>query len=242
MKLLKLFSIVTLLLLQAAPIYAETKLQKKLNFNVDTKSLYQGDLHYSVSIISPERLSEKYTDLAELDSLSLAQQDNVKLVLMKSAYIVNKPVGFFDHQTMIDEKFLTHFMGEQKVQKKGENHYQITVPGEGAHKYDMRSFFDSDDISTLPNSRVIRAVTQAKKLDVISGSASSIIFKELTNYSRYSKGGVQVSSFVPLKENKTLVLSYSINAVKKPFAIRRVLQENYAREIEAQKRLIESFK
>ena len=195
-----------------------------------------------MAIISPERLSEKYADWAELDSLSLAHQDNIKLVLMKSAYIVDKPVGFFDHQTMIDEKFLTHFMGEQKVKKKSENHFQINVPGEGAHEYEMRSYFDSDDISTLPNSRVIRAVTQAKKLDVISGSASSIIFKELTNYSRYSKGGIQVSSFVPLKENKTLVLSYSINAVRKPFAIRKVIQANFGREIEAQKNLIESFK
>lgn len=241
MKLLKLLSVVTLLL-QAAPIYAETKLQKSLNFVVDTKALYAGELHYSLSIISPERLSEKYADLAELDSLGLAQQEQVKMVLMKSAYIVNKPVGFFDHQTMVDEKFLKHFMGDQSVKKKSENFYQITVPGEGSHEYEMRSFFDSDDISTLPNSRVIRAVTQAKKLDVISGSASSIIFKELTNYSRYSKGGVQVSSFIPLKENKTLVLSYSLNAVKKPYAIKKVISGNFAREIEAQKKLIENFK
>jgi hypothetical protein len=240
MKLLKLLSIVTLL--QAAPSYAETKLQKQLNFEVDTKALYAGELHFSLAIISPESLSEKYTDLAELDSLSLVHHDNIKMVLMKSAYIVNKPVGFFDHQTMIDEKFLNHVMGEQKVKKLGENLFQISVPGEGAHQYDMRSYFDSDDISTLPNSRVIRAVTQAKKLDVISGSASSIIFKELTQYSKYSKGGIQVSSFIPLKENKTLVLSYSLNAVRKPYAMKKTLRENYAREIEAQKKLIESHK
>lgn len=240
MKLLKLFGVLTLLL-QAALVYAEPRLQKKLNFILDTESLFNGELHYSLAIISPERLSEKYADLAELDSLVLSQQDDVKLVLMKSAYIVDKPVGFFDHQTMLDQKFLAHFMGEQKVIKKSENHFQISVPGEGAHQYDMRSFFDSDDISTLPNSRVIRAVTQAKKLDVISGSASSIIFKELTNYTRYSKGAIQVSSFVPLKESKTLILSYSISAVKKPFAIRKVMQGNYARELEAQKRLIETF-
>jgi hypothetical protein len=238
---LKHFSIVLLLLLTSSLAWSAVIRQKKLNFAVDTQSLYAGDFHYSLAIISPDRLSEKYSELVELDSQNLARLEGVKLLITKSAYIIGKPVGFFDHQTMSDEKFLGHLMGEQKVQSVGKNRFKITVPGKDSHTYLMKAFFDSDDISTLPNSRVTRAVTQAKKLDVISGSASSIIFQELTNYSRFAQGGMQIRSFISLKENKTLVLSYTIHAIETPFAIKKVIEKNFTEEVLAQKALIESY-
>lgn len=235
-KLLSLFMLFLVLSVQA-----KTSKQTLLNFQIDTKQLYEGDLQYSMMIISPQKLSEKYPELAELDSLKLTELDQVRIMVTKSAFIVNKPVGFFDHQTMSNEKFLNHLRGEQKIEKKGDNHFKVTVPGQGSHTYEMKSFFDSDDISTLPNSRVIRAVTRSKKLDVISGGASSIIFQEFTDFSRFGRGGLQVRSFIPLKENKTLVLSYALHAIEKPFAVKKTLEENFVDELNAQKSLIESY-
>lgn len=237
----KMISVFALNLLISAPTYATAVAEKGIKFMPTTEALMKGEVHYALEIVSPDKLDNKYPDLFYLDSLSFTSDPSVAIVIAKSAFVVNKPAGFFDHLTVSDENFLAHIMGEQKIKKMGESSFKISVPGEAAHTYNLKSYFDSDDISTLPNSKVIRAVTQARKLDVISQSASAVIFREMTNYSKYSAGGIQVSSFIPLKENKTLVLTYVMTAVKKNFALEKVLRKNFKDEAQAQKKLINSY-
>ena len=202
----------------------------------------KGNVNYAMDVLSPTKFHKKYTELDELDSLALMQEPNVRMVLSKSAYIVDKPVGFFDHLNTVDEKFINHVLGEQKIKKSSENNFKITVPGESGYTYKMKSYFDSDDISTLPNSKVVRSVTQARKLDIISKSASSTTYKEMTKFSKYFSGGIQVSSYIPINEKKTLVLNYSLFAIKKNFALVNVLKRSLKVESEAQRDLINSFK
>lgn len=237
----KILSVFAFNLLISVPTYATAVAEKDIKFMPSTDALMKGEVHYALEVVSPDKLDEKYPDLFYLDSLLFSQDPSIKIVIAKSAYIVNKPAGFFDHTTVSDEKFLAHTMGEQTVKKSGEHSFKISVPGEGAHSYLLKSYFDSDDISTLPNSKVIRAVTQARKMDVISQSASAVIFREMTKYTKYSVGGVQVSSFIPLKENKTLVLTYSLMGVKKFYALEKVLKKNFKDESIAKQKLINSY-
>jgi hypothetical protein len=239
---IKLFYAFAINLLISVPTYALALEQKDINFTADTKALMKGDVFYALDTLTPRNFNKKYPDLHDLDSLAILQEPNVRIVISKSAFIVEKPVGFFDHLNTIDEKFIDHVLGEQKIKKLSENSFMVSVPGENSYWYKMKTYFDSDDISTLPNSKVIRAVTQAKKLDVISQSASSTTYRELTDFSKYFIGGIQVTSYIPLKENKTLVLNYSLLAVKKYYAIEKVLKLSLKLETEAQKDLINSFK
>lgn len=226
----------------AVPLYAAPVDQKTLNFSVTPEKLMKGEIHFYHEILTPRKLVVKYPDLFDLDALSLIQESNVMMVVSKSVSVVNKPVGFFDDSQMNDERFVAHMMGEQKVKRLAPDTYTVSVPGAGGVKYRMQSYFDSDDISTLPNSKVTRAITAAKKLDVISQSASTIMFTEKSHFSKYTEGGVSVSSFIPLKENKTIIITYNLWAVKKNFAIENALKSNFLREIEATRDLVESFK
>lgn len=238
----KLLSVFVVNLLISVPTYALAEEQKDINFSVDTKLLMKGEVHYAQKIMSPAKFHSKYADLYDLDSLAILQEPNIKVVISKTAYIVDKPVGFFDHLNIGDEKFISHIMSKQKVKKLSENHFKINVIGDSGYSYLMNTYFDSDDISTLPNSKVVRAVTQAKKLDVISQSAATISYKEMTNYSKYFVGGIQVSSHIPINENKTLILNYSLFSVKKQFALKKILKQSLKDEAVAQKDLINKFK
>lgn len=239
---IKLLCAFALNLLISVPTYALAVEQKDINFVIDTKLLMKGDIHYAIDLLSPAKFHTKYAELYDLDSLAILQEPNVQVVISKSAYIVEKPVGFFDHLNTVDEKFITHVLGEQKVKKISENNFKVNVPGETGYSYKMATYFDSDDISTLPNSKVVRAVTVAKKLDVISQSAPTTTYKELTKFSKYFVGGIQVSSHIPINENKTLILNYSLFAVKKHYAIKKLFKQNLKNESEAQKALINSYK
>ncbi len=238
----KLFLVLTFNLLVSIPLYAQLIEQKELNFPVKAEQLLKGEVHYFFDIISPRKFGVHYPALFELDSLSLIQESNVMMVLTKSVSVINKPVGFFDQNQLTDETYLEHVLGEQKLKTLGPSLFLITVPGEKKNTYKMQSYFDADDVSTLPNSKVIRAVSAAKKLDVISQSAFTIMFTEFTNYSRFTEGGVAVSSYIALKEDKTLVITYQMWAVKKEFANEELLKSNILTEISAVRELQNSFK
>lgn len=238
----KFVFVFSLNLIISVPIYAKTVEQKNINFPIKTEDLLKGEVHYFFEILSPRKLAVKYAEAFELDALSLIQENNIMMVMNKSVTIIDKPVGFFDDKQMSDEKFLAHILGEQKIKKLGPSSYKVIVPGEAGYSYKMNSFFDADDVSTLPNSKVIRAVSAAKKLDVISQSASTIMFVEKTNFTKYTEGGVSVSSFIPMKENKTLIITYNLWAIKKPFVLEKVLKSNFLSEIEAVKELMNSYK
>jgi hypothetical protein len=228
-------------LLISLPTFALVVDQKEIKFTAKTETLLKGDVQYALDVLSKRKFNTKYPELQGLDSLGIMQEPNVRIIIAKTAYIVEKPVGFFDHLNTVDEKFIGHVLGEQSVKKMSENTFKVKVPGASGYSYKIKTYFDSDDISTLPNSKVVRAVTQARKMDVISQSASSTTYKELTKFSKYFVGGIQVSSFIPIKENKTLVLNYSLFAVKKYYALEKLIRKSVQEEAMAQKDLINSY-
>lgn len=238
---LKIVLILIVNFIYAHPLYAKSVEQKEFNFKVQSEALLKGGVHYSFNLVTPKKFLENFPEAYDLDTLATLQEKKVRIMLTKTIYIVNKPVGFFDHENMKEERFLSHLMGEQKVKKTAKDSVIVSVPGETAHTYKLKTYFDSDDISTLPSSRIIQAVTTARKLDVISQSASSIVLREYSDFSKYSVGGTSVHSYIPLKEGKTLVISYHLMAVKKNFAIENVLKSGFLKETEAVQGLIDSY-
>lgn len=241
MNIIKFFTLFIGNLLLAFPLCARVVEMKELPFVIDTVPLIKGDIHYAMDIVTLKKLKKKYPQLATMDTTAFTKEPKTRMVLTKAAYIVKKPAGFFDHENIGSEKFIKHYVGDQKVKKIEDNNFKISVLGVDGYDYQMKTFFDSDDISTLPNSKVIRAVTEAKKLDVISQGSTLTMFREFHHFTKYSLGASEVSSVIPLKENKTLIISYTLTAVKKYYAIEKLLKENFQRELEAQKSLINSF-
>lgn len=240
--LMKLALTVVLNLVASVPLYAQMVEQKQLNFPVKAEELMKGDIHYYFTLDNPRKILKQHPELFDLDSLSLFSEPESAIAVTKAAYVIDRPVGFFDDKQMTDEKFVTHVLGDQKVKKLNPETFKVTVPGEFSHQYKLQIFIDSDDISTLPNSKVIRAVSAAKKMDIISQGASSIVIKEMTQYSKFSLGGIVVMSFIPLKETKTLVIQYQLSSVKKAFGSAKIMKPGMVQEISFGRRLIQDFK
>jgi hypothetical protein len=241
---MRLLIVLILLHLTTTSWAVELKKQKDLNFTVNTSELYQGNLHYSTALISVDKILEKYPELTQLDALNIIypKGKKIRLFLTKSAVIVNRPVGFFDNQTINDTKFIQHLWGEQKVERVSEGQFKVLVSGEGQHSYQLNSYFDSDDLSTLPNSQLNKTLGLVKKLEVLCGSATATIIHTFSDYSKYAEGSTLVRSFIPLKENKTLIISFGLMAIHKEFAKKLTLEKNFTDELKAHKELIENYK
>lgn len=239
---LKVFGAFLINISWAASTYGAAIEQRDFNFKVDAEKLLSGDVHYSYHLLPPRKLVERFPLAADLDSLSLLQERDVHIMLTKKAYVVKRPVGFYDNDHIKNIDYMKHTMGEQELREIDPVTYKVTVPGRSGHTYKMKSYFDSDDISTLPSSRIIQAVSAIKKMDVLSQSASSIILKEYTDYSDFLVGGTEISSYITLKENSTIIITYSISAVRNNYAKADSLKKGFVNEVHAVNELIKSYK
>jgi len=216
--------------------------EKDLYFKPDPSILIKNKLQYALVLLSPAQLLKKFPEAIDLDSVSGLKQKKVKVLFAKTAFVVDRPIGFFDHEHMQDLKYLRHIYGEQRIDKIVDSQFNVIVPGTTEHSYQMNIFFDSDDISTLPRSKIIQGVNTARKFDVLSQGANSVIFQEFTKYTKYLHSGVNIQMFSPLKEGKTLVINYQMIFINKHYATEGIVDVNYLKEIEARKNLMSSFK
>jgi hypothetical protein len=237
MKLLTLFVFLT-----HFSTYAASVKQKDLNFNVKGEDLLKGDVYYSVAVMTKKELIKILPYFLELDTSGFTKSKNSPLLVSKTAYVVNKPIGVFDHQKASSLRYLKHLLGEQRVSEIADRTFAVEIPGSTPQKYKLRTHFDSDDISTTTNSRSIRAITGAKKMDIQVQGASSIIMREMWDYSRGSNGGIHVTAFMTLKENKTLVIDFGLMSLIPPLLARETLESSIEDEASAHQSLINRFR
>lgn len=234
--------ITILCLLTHFSTYAGSVKQKELNFTVNGEELLKGDVYYSVDIISRYKLKQIIPEFLELDTTGFTKPKQATLLVSKSAYVVKKPVGFFDHKKTEDVRYLRHIMGEQKLTELGEQSYKVEIPGGKPLTYKLRLHFDSDDISSTANSRAIRAITGAKKMDIQVQGASSLLVWESWDYSKGSYGAIHVTAYLALKEDRTLVIEYGLVSLIPPLLAKETLEGSVSGEAEARQALIDSFK
>lgn len=214
--------------------------QKDLNFEVNTSTMGK-DVHFSFAQLKVSTLMENYPELAKLDSQKLLKNKDAFIVLSKVAYLVTKPIGFFDHATLSQEKFIKSTLGDQVVKKITEDTFYVSSKAKNGISYKLKTYFDSDEVSTLPHAKVNEAVAAFKKLDVISQSASSIMFREMSQFSGYAWGAINVSAFIPLLEERTLVISYYLTAVKKESANKKQARADLKEEFAALPKIIGNY-
>lgn len=223
------------------PSHAEAVRQKELNFTVKGEELLKGHVAWSIELFKRGDLKSDHPEFADFDTSGFTRADDARLLASKSAYVVNKPVGFFDHDKIVNLKFLNHFLGQQKVTQMGEGLFKVEIPGSTPLTYKMRTHFDSDDISSTKDSRVIRAITAAKRMDIQVQGASSIYVREMWDYSRGAYGAIHVTACIAIMENRTLIIDYGIMSLKPPLMADETLIDSVRDEATAHQTLINSF-
>ncbi len=219
--------------------YAVVLKEKKLNFTIKSESLKK-DIHYSFAQGDVKVLKKRFSDIAKLDSFGFLKNLGSSVIAAKVAYVVKKPIGFFDHENLVDQRLVAKLLGDQKVDRTSPNSYHVIVPGQDKVSYKLKIYVDSDDVSTLPRSKVTESVSAFKRLDVISQSAPSISFKEMSEFSSYSWGAVSVSSYIPLKEDRTLIITYYLTSLKTRGNVKEN-EANLVEEFKATQTIIEKF-
>jgi hypothetical protein len=238
----KLFFILFAALSFPAAIWATSTEQKNLYFEPKITELMKNDIQFFTLIGSPKEILTSFPEAFDLDSVSALKEKNVKIWITKSAYLVQRPVGFFDHEHFKHPSYMHHLKPLQEVSQIDVDKYVVKeLDGKEHAVYKKKFYFDSDDISTLPNSRITQAVSTAKKLDLLSQGASSLLLTEFTESKQNFVSGLSISSFIAIKEQKTLIITYTLFAVRIEHAGESKLKANFLSEIQHTQELINSF-
>lgn len=185
----------------AATVSAQMTERKDPAFKVEPDLLEKGQVHFSFYQLKASTIQKKLPDMVELDGARFLEKEGATVQLTKLAYLVDKPAGFFSSTQMTDAKWLQTLLGSSVSLIKDDN-YQTKSRGK------MRVYFDSDDLSTVQNSRFVHAVTQSKKLDPIALSGFSTVVM-------HSQDAVEIQNHIPFSPKKTLIVSYQLSVVKK---------------------------
>lgn len=178
---------------------ARTVDRKDPLYRIEADQLDFGELHIAYHQLQAQDLHTIYPEFVDLDGSKLRLEKNQTLSLSKISYIVNKPAGFFTSVQMSSPKWLQKVLG-LKLEKKIDD---VFTSSQG----DIKVYVDSDDLSSVKNSAFIHAVTQSKKLDTLSLSASSTVIYHAPKWT-------QIENFIPYSPKRTLVISYRLEIVE----------------------------
>jgi hypothetical protein len=179
---------------------ARTVDRKDPLFRIEADLLDFGELHFAYHQIGAKDLAKLYPELVDLDGAKLRKNRSANVAISKTSYIVNKPAGFFSSVQMSSPEWLQKILG-MTLEKKVED---VFSSSEG----DIKIYVDSDDLSSVKNSAFIHAVTQSKKLDTLSLSASSTVVYHGPEW-------MQIDNYIPYSPKKTMVISYRLEIVQK---------------------------
>lgn len=217
-------------------LLAEVIEQKKLNYSINIEKLLAGNVLFSSKYMDPQKVLASYPEFSEIDSLNSLKAQNAKILISKTTYIVNRPLEFFDKDKMSSQIFLSSIYNGLKIRKIDENAFKVSS---GEMTYDLKTSYDSDELSTITTSQGMRAALGVRKLDHISQTGSAIVLREITNPSKFFLTSTNVLSHVALKDNKTLVINYKIMALKKSDLSKSQIKSNLLEEIMSEKENIE---
>ncbi len=209
--------LLTLCLSYASGTEARTVDRKDPLFRIEADLLDFGELHFAYHQIQAKDLSKYYPEFVDLDGAKLRKNSHSPIAISKSSYIVNKPAGFFSSVQMSSAEWLQKILG-MRLEKKEEDVFSSS-------QGEIKIYVDSDDLSSVKNSAFIHAVTQSKKLDTLSLSASSTVVYHGPEW-------MQIDNYIPYSPKRTMVISYRLE-IKQKTESKKAQRLEFIKDLEA---------
>lgn len=200
-------------------------------FLVNTEALERGEVHFHGHTLTLQQLTDQFPDWLELDGARVLEVSDGDVHAGKWAQLIEKPLGFFNENRMLDQKWLEQLLKIGKLTRVDENSYKGS---DAQGDFELEVFYDSDDMSNLQNGRLIRSLGHAKKLDPISGGAAASICISLK---RRRSAELTLINYVSLSSRRTLEVGYYLGK-----GGRQGWGENFPKEILARAKLAQNFK
>lgn len=213
----------------------------EFNFAISAGKIKSGDLNYAFTSVNKDVFIKEAGPFAALRTQTGDKKKSNKFALLRAVFPIKKAVGHFDGEKFNDLNFIKKLEQNAQVKQLKDNTFLTQVSTPSKYQYFSKFHFDSDDLSSLPDSRIGRRIMELKMSDPLLQSANVIIFREMFGFTHYLNEGSEFFGFISLDETTTLVvfmkllvfssddtLDYAIERdfLKRAKSIQRVLEKN----------------
>ncbi len=210
----------------------------EFNFQMSTHKLKATDLHYSFISVNKETFYKEAGPFMALMNKRSSDQSNDKFVMIRAVFPIKRAVGHFDHDKFKDLDFIKKIDNTSKVKKINENTFLTQKSTPVNHQYFSKFHFDSDDLSSLPDSRIGRKITELKSTDPLLLSANATLFREMFGFTQLIKESSEFYGLIALDETTTLVVFMKF-AIYSPDGMDYAIERDLLKKIKTFKNVLE---
>lgn len=196
----------------AFPALAKVSQQKSPQFVIDVPLLEKGHIQAFIDTVPAHEFNKKYSQFEDLDALRFAQEKDTVIRISKSAYVVDRPAGYFSDQLLMDVNWLGRIHPQDTFAKLSDNSFNVTS-ARGQHLLEI--FYDSDDQSNVQRPRLIHAVALTKRTDPLAAGSFATSCSVITKSSMPIRSQVEIANYISLSSRRTIVILYQISALAK---------------------------
>jgi len=226
--------ILSLCLMLLSTAEAKPVFQTKLNYDVTPEIFLKKDINYSIKTFTFKKLHLEQNEIAEIVETVFPKSRKLNYIVTKSSYLINRAIANESQEIFNDLIFFKKYFNAKEVKK--ENDY-FEVKAE-SFNFRHRIFYDSNDLSTLDQSRIMRSINLIKKLDIITQGSYLTVIHHQTKFNKNLTDGLIYQMFIPIKDNLTLVVNYGVYGTNTDKIGKKDLKKNLEGELIFQQALL----
>lgn len=217
-------------------VKANVIFQEKFHYEVRPEIFLKKQINYSLETLTYSKLVKEHTDLAEIVETIFPKIRHLNYVITKSSYLIQKPVGSESQEVFKNIDFVKSYLSAGSITR--EDHIYRVKSLNSHLSYSHKMYFDSDDLSTLNESRIQRSINLIKKQDVISQGSHLTVIHHQNKFNADIEASLKYQMFIPIKDNLTLILNYGIIGTKLKKIKKENLKKSFEEELVSQQALL----
>lgn len=227
---IRFIAIVMSLILWCPSIHAVTFIRKKeINFTIDPESIMKTGTQYSWRMMEADKFKQNFSHFLNLDGMRVLKNHKGPVVISKTVFTIEKSANYFTPEQISDEAFLRYLYPAFRVKKIEEN-MALFQSQDRKFSFENSFYVDADTMTSIRNPRYFQPFILVRKLDPLSMGAFTATLQTLEHFSDHAVGGNIVTFYIPIKANKTLVLTYQLLALKNQGQNKKSLHDQFVRE------------
>lgn len=216
-------SLLLLALVSSLSVWGRPVVHPEFNFKISTNKMKTGDLHYAFVTVDKEKFLKEAGPFSALMTINHPAEKS-QYALIRSVFPINKPIGSLDSEKFNDLSFIRKITGKSQLRKVREHTYY-------SNKTFSKYHFDSDDLTSIPDSKIAGKIADLRISDPLLQSANAVVFKNIYGQKDKVKEDSEFFGFISLDESKTLVVYMKMIVFPEGSIKQNALEKNMLQDV-----------
>lgn len=223
-------TLLILSLLATFKVWSKPISHPEFNFQISAHKIKAGDIHYAFVSVDKEKFVKEAGPFTALLTIPHPSEKS-HYTLIRSVFPIKRPVGSIDSEKFNDLSFIQKIAGQEKIRKIKDNTYFTSNSVFGSTSAFMKFHFDSDDLTSIPDSKIAGKIAELRISDPLLQSANAVVYKNTYGRKGFITENSEFYGFISLDESTTLVVFMEIFVYPEGSISQDALEKNMLKDV-----------